>query len=97
MLEKLKQLIIKLNEYGIPVPLLRDPKSKLPSITMTMMVVSFNFVLIGMIGKYARGLDIDMSQAMYLFMTTSGLYLGRKLQNDTNKKTVTLDDGKEKE
>jgi hypothetical protein len=81
-MEKLKQLIIRLNSYGIPLPLLHDPKSDAPSVTMTMMVLSFNLVLFGLIGKYAKGLDIDMTQAMYLFLTTSGLYLGRKMQND---------------
>ena len=91
-MEKLKELFRKMNEFGIPLPQLRDPKTGRSSVTMTMMVISFNIVAIGLIGKYAKGLDIDMSQAMYLFLTTSGLYLGRKMQNDPTKKTVTMEE-----
>lgn len=81
-MEKLKEIVRKLNELGIPLPMLRDNKTGKASVTLTMMVISFNIVAIGLIGKYAKGLDIDMSQAMYLYMTTSGLYLGRKMQGD---------------
>lgn len=91
MLEKLKQFIIKLNDFGIPLPLLRDPKEDHASITYTMMVVSYLIVVIGLVGKLSKQLDVDMSQAMYLFMTTSGVYLGRKLQADNNKKTITVE------
>ena len=92
-MEKLKELFRRMDELGIPLPMLRDPKSGASSVTLTMMVISFNIVAFGLIGKYTKNLDIDMSQAMYLFMTTSGLYLGRKMQSDSSKKTVNLEEG----
>jgi hypothetical protein len=96
-MEKLKALIRRMNELGIPLPTLTDPKDGRGSVTLTMMVISFNIVAIGLIGKYAKGFDIDMSQANYLFLTTSGLYLGRKFQSDPTKKTVTIEEEKKNE
>ena len=93
-MENLKAFFRKLNELGIPLPMLRDAKTGKSSVTLTMMVISFNIVAFGLVGKYAKGLELDLSQAMYLFLTTSGLYLGRKMQNDPTKKTVTIEEEK---
>lgn len=89
-MDKLKQLIRCMNERGIPIPTLRDPKNGLPSVTLTMMVISFNLIILGIIGKWSKDLNVDMSQAMTLFLTTAGLYLGRKMTG--NDKKVELQD-----
>jgi hypothetical protein len=80
MLDKIKQFITLLNSKGIPLPVLRDPINQAPSVTLTMMFVSFNTVLIGLIGKFSNKLGgIDLTQAIYWFGICAGLYLGRRM------------------
>ena len=93
-MDKLKQLIIKMNEYGIPLPMIHDPKSGKASVTLTMMFLSFNTALLGQLGKFTKLLgDVDMTSAMSLFVATSALYLGRKLQSDGKNATVEKEEG----
>ena len=80
MIDKIKEFMKKLNEKGIGVPMIRDPKSQMPSVSLTMMIISFNVVLVGLAGNasgYFGGINIE--QAMYLLITTSSLYFGRTL------------------
>jgi hypothetical protein len=94
-MEKLKEIIRKANELGIPLPMARDPKTGKSSVTLTMMIISFNTALLGQLGKFADLLgDVDMSAAMYLFVTTSALYLGRKFQGDGKTTTLDKEEGK---
>lgn len=88
-MEKLKEIIRKANSLGIPLPLLRDPKSGKSSVSLTMMVLSFNTALFGQLGKFTKILgDVDMSSAMGLFVATSALYFGRKFQKNGDLTTV---------
>ena len=65
-IEKIKQKIRDLNEKGIPLPMLTDPKTKEASVSLTMMIISFNVVLLGLIGKAAGFLGgINLEQAIY--------------------------------
>ncbi len=80
-MDKIKAFILKLNQLGIPLPFIRDPKTSGPSVTLTLMLIAFSVVLLGLIGKMAKILDVDLQQALYLFMVCSGLYLGRKIQS----------------
>lgn len=95
VMDKIKQFIFNLNEKGIPLPLIRDPNTDSPSVTMTMMLVAFAVAVFALIGKIA-GLvgSIDISGANYLFLTTAGLYLGRRMTSDGKKGEVQ---GKEEE
>lgn len=86
-MEKLKELIKKMNEAGIPLPLIRlDGK---PSISATMMFISFNTALLGQIGKFAGFLGgIDLTQANYLFGICASLYFGRKITSSKENQTI---------
>jgi hypothetical protein len=91
-LQKWKEFSVKMNEKGIPMPMIRDPKSGASSVSLTMMVISFNFCLIAMAGKWSKFFDgIDPSQAINLFMVCTGLYFGRKFQSDGKKATLEED------
>jgi len=80
-----------LNERGFPIPVIRDPKTKLGSVSLTLVFISFNFCLIAMVGKWSGFLGgIDPSQALNLFMVCAGLYWGRKFQRD-EKGGVSID------
>lgn len=92
-MEKIKELILKMNEFGIPLPMLRiDGK---PSISATMMFLSFNTALLGQLGKLSGFLGgIDLTQANYLFGISASLYFSRKL---TTKKDSIIVESKDKE
>lgn len=92
MVDKIKSFLNKLNVYGIPLPLLRDNKTGTGSISLTMMVISFLVVFVGLIGKISKQLDIDLTQAIYWFLITSGLYFSRTVASkyDSNKKTIEI-------
>ena len=92
MLEKLKAAITLLNSKGIPLPVVRDPVTQKPSVSLTTLVVSFAVCIVGLVGKVAGFLGgVDMTQAITLFGVCAGLYLGRKMSRDTNK--VDIDPG----
>lgn len=90
VLEKLKDFINKLNEKGIPFPMVRDPTTGKSSVSLTLLFVSSLHVQLALINKFAKifdGLDIDNS--LEFFIICSGLYFGRslskKVQTEQNK------------
>lgn len=92
--ERIKDIIKTLNEKGLPMPFLRDPATQLPSVTLTMMVISFVVAVVSLIGKISISLKgIDTQQAIYLLLVTSGLYLGRRV---TTKDGSTVESKEEK-
>lgn len=79
MLEKLKIAARWMHDRGIPLPLIRDTNQQ-PSVSLTMMIISFVFCLIGLFQKLnSTGLDVDVSQALTLLGITSALYFGRRV------------------
>lgn len=96
--DKMKSVVDKFNKYGIPIPMIRDPKTGKGSVTLTLVFVSFNTALAGQAGKIAGILGgIDLTQANYLFLMCLGAYLGRKMQGDSKKVDMEGEtkDGKE--
>lgn len=81
---KMTDIARELNVRGIPMPMIRDPKTGQGSVSLTLVFISFNFCLIAMAGKWAGKLGgVDPSQALNLFMVCAGLYWSRKLQKDS--------------
>lgn len=74
MLLSLKELLISLNKNGIPVPLVRDPKIEMGSVSLTLVFISSIYVQIGLIGKFSHWFDIDMTSAITWFGLCMGLY-----------------------
>lgn len=78
ILQKLKELLNESNSSGLPLPLVRDPKSGKGSVSLTLVFLSFNLVLAGLIGKITKFLgDVDMTNALWLFGICTSLYFGR--------------------
>jgi len=96
MPEKLKQLLLKLNRDGIPIPLLRDPKSGMGSISFTLTIVSATIVAVGLVLNSTKLVEINVSDAEYWFMACAGLYFGRNMSTNSATKTVQLDNKEEK-
>lgn len=81
MQEKLKNLLVKLNEKGIPIPLLMDRGKG--SYTLTMFVISFNLTIILNLGKVTKLVgEVDFYEMLALTGMMGGFYLGRKYQAD---------------
>lgn len=83
MLDKIKELLKALNEKGIYIPLIADPKTGRGSVSLTLVFISFNLCVAGIIGKWSGFLGgVDPQNALNLFMVCAGLYFGRKLSKD---------------
>lgn len=81
LLGKLKRLSIGLNRHGVAIPTIKDPKTGVGSISLTLVFISFNAVLIGLVGKWSGAIGgIDIGQALNLFYACAALYWGRKFQ-----------------
>ncbi len=87
----LKNFILKLNESGIPLPLLRDNKTGNGSISYTLLVISATIVAVGLIGNYTKLIEINIQYAEYWFLACAGLYFGRNLTTNAVTKTVQAD------
>jgi hypothetical protein len=78
-------LTSKANKYGIPLPTVRDPVTGKGSISLTLVFISFNIVIAGLIGKWANIFGgIDIAQALNLFYACAALYWGRKFQSENS-------------
>lgn len=78
----------KMNKFGIPLPLVRDPKTGRGDVALTLVFLSSIWVQIGLVGKWAHWFQsIDMGQALNWFYACSALYWARKLSSDGKGKT----------
>lgn len=95
LIEKWKQFVNDMNSKGIPIPMIRDPRTG-ASVSLTLVVISFNIWVVSIIGKASGALGgIDPSQTLNMFMVCAGLYFGRKFQRD-EKGGMTVE-GKDKQ
>jgi MFS-type transporter involved in bile tolerance (Atg22 family) len=90
-MEQLKAIYDNLCEKGIRIPLLRDVVKGTPSISYTMLVVSFCLYIFTMINKLA-GWFSNIEGAEQLLIICCGLYFGRSIAG--KKSSVKLDDEK---
>lgn len=91
LINKWRQFIKDMNAKGVPVPMVRDPKSGIGSVSLTLVFISFNTWLVSIIGKAAGALGgMDSSQALNMFIACASLYFGRKMTKDP-KGTVTVE------
>jgi hypothetical protein len=80
--KKWKNFVNSMNRYGIPVPTIRDPKTGVGSVSLTLVFLSSVFVIVGIVGKWSKVVgEIDMNNAMEFFYASSALYFGRQWQN----------------
>jgi hypothetical protein len=92
MFEKIKNWLLRMNEEGIPLPMLRDPKNGKGSVTLTMFWISFNIAVLTLAGKITKVIgDVDYSNVLWLLGLTGGMYLGRKFQAGKDSVTVESD------
>jgi hypothetical protein len=80
LFKKINNQIKRWQKQGVPILFWRDEQKKAPSVSLTMMLISFGLCVFALINKFAKiveGVDIDNS--LQLFMICAGLYFGRSL------------------
>jgi hypothetical protein len=83
---KFKRKIKTWQEQGVPILFWRDEQKKAPSVSLTMMLISFGLCVFALINKWAKALEgVDVENALQLFMITAGLYFGRSFGKLKNK------------
>ena len=94
MPDKLRAIIQRMNQLGIPVPVARDPSTGRGSVTFTLVVVSGGIVLIGLLNSAASLFKgVDMTSALYWHGMSLATYLGRRSSGDGKK--IEIDGDKE--
>lgn len=78
----MKEFIKQLQDNGIPVILFRDYKTKAPSISFTLVIISAVIVILGLIGKTTKLLGaVDIENSLSFFYGCAGMYIGRKFSS----------------
>lgn len=87
MLEKLKESIKELQDKGMPLIFIKDPVSKLPSVSLTLLIISFILSIFALINKFAKIVDgVDIENTLQLLIICASLYFGRSLSKKMNDK-----------
>lgn len=90
MLEKLKQLLNDMNSKGVPVPILRNTDGK-PSVSLTLLVISSVFVMLGLLSLAVPWLQISFLEALSWHVTSAILYYNRS--GKISKEGISIDKG----
>ena len=86
-MEKIKQISDWLTKKGIPLAVFRDPITQLPSVSLTMLVISFTMSIMALINKFAKVVDgMDVENTLQLLIICASLYFGRHLSKKMDDK-----------
>ena len=90
MYDKFKAFIKDLQDKGVVLLFVKDPVSKQPSVSLTLLIVSFTLCIVSLLTKFSGlvgGVDVD--NTFELLLITAGLYfsrgLSKKVQSDKKK------------
>lgn len=92
-LSKWKAFVVKMNDKGVPLPMVRDPNTLEGSVSLTLVVMSSFLVAVGIVGKWSKSLgDIDMNNALQFFYASCTLYFGHNWVHKQTKDNVATED-----
>lgn len=94
-MDRLKELLDKLKNNGVPLIFFRDYATGKPSITFTMSVVSFVLCVLSVIAKFDKSSffgDIDYTETSNLLIISLGAYIGRKFQSNGKEASIEKED-----
>lgn len=73
----------KLNKYGIPLPMIRDPRTGLGSVSLTLVILSSVYVQLALLNMFAQMFKgVDIVNALYWHGMSLALYFGRSFKKD---------------
>jgi hypothetical protein len=86
LLSKVRKFTADLNSRGIAIPFVRDPKTKIGSVSLTLVILSSMLVTAGILLKWfdvklPATADVAMNSALEYFYATAALYFGRSWQS----------------
>jgi hypothetical protein len=80
---KLKERIARLNKYGMPLPMIRDPKTGLGSVSLTLVFMSSIYVQLALLNTFAQMFQgVDIVNALYWHGMSLALYFGRSFNKE---------------
>lgn len=84
MLTRIYRFFVRLNEKGIPIPLIRDQHMNGGTLPGTMFFISFNVALLTLLGRIVKLVDgVDYSNVMWLMGLTGSFWfmetIGKKV------------------
>ena len=80
---RLKELVARLNKYGVPVPMIRDPKTGLGSVSLTLVLLSSIYVQLALLNMFAQMFQgVDIVNALYWHGMSLALYFGRSFNKE---------------
>lgn len=95
IVQRWKEFVEKMNDKGVPLPMVRDPQTLEGSVSLTLVVMSSFLVAVGIVGKWGGWLGgIDMASAFNFFYASTALYFGH---NWVHKGDAASVDSEEKE
>lgn len=76
-----KDFVNNLNKLGIPLPMVRDPRTGTGSATLTLLIISSIIVIISLLNSFAKIFQgVDIANSLQFFLICFGGYLGRGFQ-----------------
>lgn len=81
----------RINAEGISLAFFKDPGTGKSSVSLTLLIISFNLVILGIIGKWGGILNVNIEQSLNLFYACSALYFGRKVSSGKSTLEVKTD------
>jgi hypothetical protein len=79
----MKKPIDNLNKYGIPLPMIRDPRTGLGSVSLTLVFLSSVYVQLALLNMFAQMFKgVDIVNALYWHGMSLALYFGRSFKKE---------------
>lgn len=93
-MSKIKELLVKMNEGGIRLPLLKDHDKGRGSYTLTMFVASWIVGVVLLSGKALKYFgEVDYSNVLMLIGIMGAFYTGKDFYSMVNGKKVGIGNG----
>lgn len=87
----------KLNKKGIPVPTVKDPKTGLGSVSLTLVFLSSIYVQVALLNSFAQIFKgVDIVNALYWHGMSLALYFGRSINKDGSRIQIESSNQEEK-
>jgi len=83
----IKLLIKNIQKNGIPLMFIKDPVRSVPSVSLTLLLISFSMCLFALVNKFAKIVDgVDTDSSLDLLIICASLYFGRSVTHFYKKK-----------
>jgi hypothetical protein len=77
---EVKSKLKELQEKGIPLLFIKDPITKKPSVSLSLLIISFVLSVFSLANKFAKIVEgVDVDNTLQLLIICASLYFGRSL------------------